>query len=338
MQLGKWRRKITIPNVQQCQDNPLTSKTLTRLPKKEAEGGEKDNHIPKIAFTTGCDMAQCFLLKKIGIDPSEFTGPSGNGRVHMYGGRGYSGSQYGPPNMGDAYALWGNLTTMKKYDIIFNACECNTYPRDSQGNGYANMKSYLDGGGRAFVTHYHYNFFANNSQCDVSGFNDGSCKGPTDFNGVANWIGDGFGSENDYLIDTSFPKGKAFADWLDNVNKINNVMPLPMYGHVNLVDTRQNASSVVPPTSKWIYTQSFAYYFSWNTPTKAMVMNQCGRAVFSGVHLSGDYSVSSGFPTFCNNQPFVDHSPNEYALEFLFFDLSSCVGDDKLPPPPPPPN
>jgi hypothetical protein len=35
-------------------------------------------------------------------------------------------------------------------------------------------------------------------------------------------------------------------------------------------------------------------------------------------------------PSACKVHPL---SPQEAALEFLFFDLSSCVTDDKLPPP-----
>jgi hypothetical protein len=61
--------------------------------------------------------------------------------------------------------------------------------------------------------------------------------------------------------------------------------------------------------------------------------------VFSDVHLSG-VSNDGTFPAECTN-PNIDsppgHAGNEKALEFLFFDLSSCVQDDTKPPPPPPP-
>jgi len=334
MQLGKWRRKIFLPAVAPCTDNaldPVADKEKTRLPRKEAEFGEKNNHIPKIAFTTGCDMAQCFLLDRIGIDVNEFSGPGGSGRVHVYGGQGYSDSMYGPPNMGDAYALWGNASTLAKYDIVMSSCECNAYARDAQGPGYANLKTYLDGGGRVFATHFQYNFFASDAQCALGSGNNGTCKGPSAFNNVADWSGEAPSSDTDYLIDTSFPKGKAFADWLDNVTPVNK----KNYGHIALIDTRINLKSPVVPTSRWIYTQNAPYYVSFNTPVGVPPANQCGRAVFSGAHVAGSYYAQTGFPQFCGTNPWVDHSANEEAMEFLFFDLSSCVQDDTKPPPDP---
>ena len=61
--------------------------------------------------------------------------------------------------------------------------------------------------------------------------------------------------------------------------------------------------------------------------------DQCGRAVFSDVHLSGSFGGGS-FPSYCTSN---GHDVDEQALEFLFFDLSSCVQDDKSNPIQPPP-
>ena len=81
MQVGKWRRQITIPSSQTCKDNPLTDKNQTRLPRTSAEG-----HIPRIAVTTGgSDALEC-LLRRIGIADTEFTTDAGAGRVHLYAG------------------------------------------------------------------------------------------------------------------------------------------------------------------------------------------------------------------------------------------------------------
>src|SRR6185312_1871446 len=71
IQLGRWRRQVTISNVVACQENALDP-DLTRLPRNKNEG-----HIPLMAFATGSvDALEC-VLRKIGVDQSEFTAPTG---------------------------------------------------------------------------------------------------------------------------------------------------------------------------------------------------------------------------------------------------------------------
>jgi hypothetical protein len=324
IQLGKWRRKTTIASVTACQDNPQPDHSL-RMPKNRSEGD-----IPQIALATGCDQAECFLRNTVGLDASEFGAAGSQARVHIY--KGDDIGQGLPGGATDAYAFWGNLTNMKKYDIIFNACECSPNKRDTMGPAYANMKSYLEAGGRMFGTHYHYNWFASAAQC--SSYDN--CGGSADFSGVAQWMQSTFISQP-YNINTSLPKGKALADWYKVVS------PASTYGQLPLVDVREDVHMVTPnKATPWIYTGTLqnydAYYLSFNTPVNQPVTNQCGKAVFSDVHLVDTMTnEAQAWPNSCGGgYAYEDHKPNELALEFLFFDLSSCVQDEtKLPPPPP---
>jgi hypothetical protein len=65
---------------------------------------------------------------------------------------------------------------------------------------------------------------------------------------------------------------------------------------------------------------------------------QCGKFVYADMHLYGgdvqDPATAlpdDGFPTTCG----ATLTPEEKALAFLFFDLSSCIQDDTKPPAPP---
>ena len=119
MQVGKWRRQITIPAVTACVDTKLTNPQDTRLPKNRTEG-----NIPKIAITTGgCDPLAC-LLPKIGIDASEYSVSSaGPQRVTMYAGSGGSG----PTGITPAANLWGSELYVAELDMSIFCCECNEH-------------------------------------------------------------------------------------------------------------------------------------------------------------------------------------------------------------------
>jgi hypothetical protein len=382
LQLGKWRRHLTIPNVNKCIDN-TPADGFFRLPKKQHETSGDDN-IPLIAFTTGCDGAECFFSGRIGIDPSEFTGPTGAGRVHIYKSTNDDGQTFAG-GAGSADLLWSTPGEMLKYDIVFDACECLYYDRGGAGTtnvGYTNFLNYLNAGGRAFTTHYFYNFFANEAECGGGGASEDAFGGGEDCYGqgalptVGEWegnqglpfapdmpncpldgtLGKGSGGAGSCMnIDTTIPKGTAFAEWYLDHNKGLKYGGGELSGYVGVTDIRPDMglldSSLVSAgtATPWLYAGDLtgmydAYYFSMNTPVGTNPMTQCGRGIFSDVHVSGgggdpseEEVPAAAFPTYCTAPNMSDHAPNELALEFLFFDLSSCVQSDKTMPVQPPP-
>jgi hypothetical protein len=379
LQLGKWRRHLTIPSVGKCA-TVTPADGFFRLPKKQGEGSPDDN-IPLIAFTTGCDGAECFFSGRIGIDQSEFTGPTGSGRVHIYKSGEDDGQSFPGITPGSADELWGTASEMMKYDIVFDACECSTYDRGGAGStniGYINFLNYLDAGGRAFTTHYFYNFFANQAECSLGSFGgDPTCQGQGALPTVGEWEGNqgqAFAAgtncpKDDTLsvetggpgscmsIDQAIPKGMAFAQWYKSYNGTLTYGGGEALGYVGLTDLREDMgelqSSLVSAgtATPWLYAGDLsgvydAYYFSMNTPVGTNPKTQCGRGIFSDVHVSGSGGAetdeetvpATAFPSYCATNPNAsDHAPNELALEFLFFDLSSCVQDDKTMPVQPPP-
>ena len=80
IQIGKWRRAVTIPSVAACTDTPVAA-TLTHLPRNKAKGTSRRSPIAN----GGSDALNC-LLKKIGVDTGEFTASPSAGRVNQYAG------------------------------------------------------------------------------------------------------------------------------------------------------------------------------------------------------------------------------------------------------------
>lgn len=315
IQIGKWRREITVSNVTACADNPITDMDLTRLPRNQGEG-----HIPKIAIATGgSDALEC-LVRKIGVDTAEFTTETGPGRVNLFSGyRAATTFADGTP-LTPTDTLWGDASLLDGYDMMLMSCEGSDNVSRT-ATEYANVRGFADKGGRIFGSHWHNGWIRpeNAPYPQVVNFSSGA---------------HGFTTPITASIDTTFPKGQAFSDWLVKVGASTTPSEIVINGAEHSVD------SVVPGMAqRWIYgTDStngnpMLQYFSFNTPIGEP---ECGRMVFSDVHVSAGAGTDSGklpFPSGCTSPTM---SPQEKALEFMIFDLSSCVQPDEAPVVPPP--
>ncbi len=319
IQVGKWRRKLKFDVTKSCDENKVPDREF-RLPKNGSEGD-----MPHIAVTAGgCDALEC-LLRGIGIDDKEFVpGASTAGHIHVFNGSG--GDFVGAPQAGGKGSnlgeLWNDTTKMSQYDMVMLSCECSEYNENKGGEPSGGVQppgarqamwDYANLGGKIFATHYHYTWFKNSPQ--------------QDWQQVANWNSMGGGS-GAYQVDQTFPKGASFADWLVEVNAS------PTKGQIQLTDVTNSLSSVNAPAQAWIKkSDTEVRYFSFNAPTAAAPEDQCGRAVYSDLHLMGISAGGASFPSGCPAPGGL--SAQQKALEFMFFDLSGCVQADDTPPEPP---
>ena len=127
-------------------------------------------------------------------------------------------------------------------------------------------------------------------------------------------------------LDTSFPRGRAFARWMTRVGALDSEADRS----IQVLDPRFDVTGLVPPTQRWIYTEDppSIQEFTFNAPLDAPVDKQCGRVAFSDFHVTGASCTPDGleFPRECENAGAV-MSQQERVLEFMLFDLASCIQD-----------
>jgi hypothetical protein len=333
IQVGKWRREVTLAHVNSCADNPLVDKDMTRLPRTQAEG-----NIPHIAVSLGgSDSLEC-LLRRIGIADSEFTTPDQAGRVHLYRSgenaaktMNIAGKSVTVP---ESDTLWSNLTSLMSYDLMLLSCTGESKLGVADAD-YENVRAYADKGGRIFGSHWHDAWIRTDAKTTTD---------PLWYPQVVQFASSAHGIDAPLTakIDTSFPKGASFSDWLTNVGATTVPGQIVIQGAEHTVDSVLPKAIMDPavPTyaagpgaQQWIYATdptdaskptNTVQYFSMNTPVGGA---ECGRMVFSDLHVStgsGD-TTKVPFPTGCSSSPLT---PQELALEFMLFDLSSCVQPD----------
>jgi hypothetical protein len=375
-QIGKWRRAMPINVSVTCGVNKITAPIL--LPGTVA-AGDTENNMPDIAVSTGsADSLECLLLR-MGVPETEYVaGTSTGGHVHIFSGGSTGGGGGGsvgktelnvmPGAPSSPTSLWANQGQLMPFDITLLSCEGGeTYNANPQA-----LEDYLNAGGRAFASHYHYSWFSGTNLNGGSGQTylsplpaDYGANGETLGTWTANGTAGGGGGGGDIAASVvttlnpgpgTFTKGETLESWLGEI-------PVSALGQggvpgneLSIYQPRYNVvvGASNPHSQPWLTSTNGmsgqTMYFSFDTPLAGlagMPGTYCGRAVFADMHVGGDTAVDTDTvngiggggggggghggsppPTGCD---MTELSPQEKALEFMLFDLSSCVTTDSKP-------
>lgn len=310
IQVGKWRRTITVPKVEACVDHALPAQS-TRLPRNRTEGS-----MPRIALTTGaCDDVGC-LLPKLGIDPSEI-GVSTDGdarRVHVY--RGAMNPADAPKGALASSTLWASEASLSAYDMLLLSCECGERLENKGAAANEAMTRYLDRGGRIFTTDYMYTWYRDTPSADLRR--------------AISVLGGGHDGGHPVMVKGGDVGGRPLLEWL---RATSTPSPALTEGQIELESVFDNLESVDPSRARvWASSSRPSAPSSPNGPRIVSVdfpiaekpSNRCGRAVHIDGHVnqavSGD-RVGPDYPSSCASTM----NTGEATLAFFLFHLADCI-------------
>ena len=298
--------------------NTVVSADSTRFPRNQTEGD-----IPKFAVATGSvDQVEC-VLRKVGVDASEFTNPSGGGRIQFYEG---DGSVIDPParprTSGGAVidsttpaesVLMSDPATLSSYDVLMLPCEGGDFPRPAAQ--LSNLVNFANAGGRIYSSHFAYSWLWTN----------------VPFNTVASWTGNqaiGTYDSDTATVDTTFAAGKTLYNWLQlpaiNASSSPGEITVNTIKHdFNGIDSTINQS--------WLtlnVTGNPVMQFVFDTPV-GQKTGQCGRVLFNEYHVENGASGGATFPTECSGGAMT---PQEKLLEYSLFELTDDGGQGSISP------
>ncbi len=335
IQAGRWRREITVTANCGTVNVPAAD---SRLPKNHLEG-----NIPQFAVITGnSDTTECLLLK-MGIDPSEFTHPSGTGRVHMYYAGFYRNGENPAPQLAPGVAVEGRALVgqdpavvptapLNDHSILVTPCVGSLkgdataavrpfYPTDQE---VLNVRNFVNKGGRLFTTHL--------SDMWLDHVPDAGGAMQDIYPGAVNWIANMVGDSGNISgtaegeIMLAPPRAQQFRDWMASPP----VLGLNGGGRVNFVEQRKRALSPGALGTGWLRNYKallpdpYYHHITFDTPISNPV--KAGRVVYFGSHVAAvSYRRTSGatFPANCTGAAL---DSGEKALEYMLFDLAACVG------------
>jgi hypothetical protein len=368
LQLGKWRRQVTVDTARcgsVALDAPGTPKASLkgRLPRNQSEGD-----MPQIAMATGnADPLEC-LLRKIGISDSEFTNPTGTGRVNLYSGyddgtnsptksyaAGLGGAAFPAATSlwnSDAATATSGTHDLASYDVVLLGCEGQETTLNKPNAALKALQDYANGGGRVFGEHFHYAWMKYASGLTGAYRNWSTMvtwsttlvylNGPE----VAAAVTSDPYPYTRETVSTAFPKASLMNQWLQSpaigAATVASPSTFPVNGGRRSITTINDTADIlqwiatVPTTyaadfsaGVWVtYPTAFNQYFSFDTPVATSPA--CGRFVFSDLHVSSGDATNTAFPNGCTT---TTMSAQELALEYMFFDIASPVCGGAVTPP-----
>jgi len=230
-----------------------------------------------------------------------------------------AGSTFGPRKV-DLHAwsdspFWADAAKLKAYDIVILSCEGGQNPNTKPQAALDAMKAYADFGGRVFASHWHNIWIG-------GAFQGGGAQKPAVWDTIATWNNGADPGTTDLIDEVNNAKGASFATWMLNVqgSTVRDQVILQSGTDRSTARSVNNAKA-----ERWTYTQNgmFPQNFQFTTPNEVAADQRCGKVVFSDMHVSGGPGAGS-YPDSCGGS--LTLTPQEKALAFMFFDISSCVG------------
>jgi hypothetical protein len=264
--------------------------------------------------------------------------------------------------------LWASVSNLEYYDMALLSCECSTQDGTKPTGSKQALHDWLNEGGKVFASHYQYTWFENSPDTDFQGVASWGQTGTAD---TATGGGTKYDIDTSFPKGATFGKWLGAVSAIGSAGMPPATPPsMTLYTVADSVD----AVNATPPqaTVRWIYddmTGNHPKYMSFGTPIGGVTTTSagdagseggavdagtadgggssdggesgpqyCGKAVFTDLHTSGAagspiFSTVNDIPAGCGNNA-GKLTPQQKALEFLFFDLSACVSNDKVQPPP----
>jgi len=304
IQLGKWRRQTTFNSPTACTSAPVVDNMgggaaagTIHMPRNRTDGVGGQADIPLTALSTGdVDAMECVLLK-MGVDAAEFTDPAATAgqRIHLYVGNGANASNGATQET----TLTSSLASLEKYDQVLFPCWGG--PVDKPAADLANVVSYTSAGGRMFATHYSYTWLYTN----------------VPFSTTATWDPDAQYGSDVGKVNTTFPRGATFGQWMELVGAATGTPPT-----FGITSPRQDFINPVAPSLTYVNaTQNgtFPLHYTFDTPWQAQ--STCGRVIYSDFHVA-DLTSAGTFPSECDA---TGLNAQEKALEYMIWDLGQCL-------------
>jgi hypothetical protein len=212
--------------------------------------------------------------------------------------------------------------------MLLLSCPCNEALAARGPPAFDALTRYVNAGGRTFGSHFEYVWWRFTPDADLAGAfsitRGGELAAPP------------------IVLDTSFPKGKALADWMKFLD------PTLVYGQVPSKAILDDFTAARPPAQIWARSPGvgtiaamsrYPRFMTINTPVGAPAEQRCGRMAHLDVHVTAESAPprpigvpTPAFPASCGS---TELTKSEHVLAFLIFDLAACVQEDTTPPKPP---